>query len=461
MNGNLNLFYFFSACKKCETRTECTCVIEPLANTSSLNYTTTPLHHYEPLAAGSVSHQNFSHSHHTHNICNSNETNSSSNAKCEATTALLTVNHQHITYNYPIYHAPASAVIPANNSVLTSPKSTTESAAAHHVCNSSPAATVHDTVNPYNTHVHTGGHDHTKTNSYHSHHYHSSHVVPGYGSDTSLCYNNNCDNITNFNSNLNGVYEYDMNTLRHGGGSHLPLHDLPNHMQQQQTSTISEPAEFINYSDLKYPARALTHSLANENTSTEPEFINYSELKHYPHIMESTATAVQQEIKPTKLLNDEETSSALLYNETPASRNPHGTTSYETCYYTSNSNSSNSTRTNKLEKFKDKYLTDAATNHTAAYEYEHHQYGGGVMNSNYFSNITSSHSQNSSYAGVSNYYDTGTPHSSLHGPPQQNHTPAYDFSSSASSYASTYGYDQVNARSGSIITGPPCHTYAH
>ncbi|TMW48558.1 hypothetical protein DOY81_006347, partial [Sarcophaga bullata] len=144
--------YQFNTCKKCETRTQCTCVIEPLANTSSLNYTTTPLHHYEPLTAGTVSHQNFSHSHHAHNICNSNETNSSSNTKCEATTALLTVNHQHITYNYPIYHAPTSAVIPANSSVLASSKSTTESATAHHVCNNSPAATIHDTVNPYNAH---------------------------------------------------------------------------------------------------------------------------------------------------------------------------------------------------------------------------------------------------------------------------------------------------------------------
>lgn len=419
-----------------------------------------------------MSHQNFSHTHHTHNIYNSNETHIPSNTKCEAT-ALLTVNHQHITYNYPIYHAPASAVLPTNSSVLTSPKPTTESAVhAHHVCeNSSPVATIHShdhgPVNPYNTQPHNGSHEHAKTTSYHSHHYHSSpHVMPNYGSDTSLCYNNNCDNVTSYNSNLNGTYEYDLNSLRHAGGTHLTLHDLPNATQQPQTATISEPAEFINYSDLKYSTRALTHSLANEISSTEPEFINYSELKHYPHIMESTATtAVQQEIKPTKLLHDEEANSAITYNETPSAKNPQSTTttSYQTCYYASNSNSSNSTRNSKLEKIKDKYLLDATTNQTSAYEYEHHHYGGGgTTSSNYFSNIPSTtHNQNTNFAGINNYYDTGTSLSSLQGPPQQNHTTPYDFSSTTSSYASTYGYDQMNARSPSLMAGPPCHTYAH
>ncbi|XP_065357240.1 transcription factor glial cells missing 2 [Calliphora vicina] len=449
----LEIYQFNNTCNKCTARTQCTCVIEPLSNTSTLNYST-PLHHYETLA-GAVPHQNYTHSHHTHNIYQNNENNST---KCEPT-ALLTVNHQHITYNYPIYHA-SSGVLSSNSAtVAPSPKTATEQTPQHHSCATSPTSTLHSS-----SHYAAEGHEQANKMAYH--HYHSS-AATGYGSESSLCYNNNCDAISNFSGNLTGSYDYDIHpppplSARHLS-SHHSVHELHGGPQQQQShhhSSTTEPAEFINYSDLKYSARQppppppsmSSAATASEVISTEPEFINYSELKHYPHIMESTqTTAAIHETKPTKLVASEETSPQLYTqttNRIPESNN----TSYDTCYY-------GSTTRPKLEKSRDKYLMDTSSSQTGTtYDYEHlsSQYNG--ASSSYFPNMATGHNS-TNYSGINNYYDTG-PAAGMHGP--QSHTSAYEYNgSTSSSYGSTYSYDQMNARSSSLMAGTPCHTYAH
>ncbi|KAM7351824.1 uncharacterized protein ACRADG_004555 [Cochliomyia hominivorax] len=410
--------YQFNACNKCTARTQCTCVIEPLTNT---NYST-PLHHYDGLTAA-VPHQNYTHTH-THNVYHNNEHN---NNKCEPT-ALLTVNHQHITYNYPIYHAPTGVLSNNSTTLPPSPKTATEQLSQHHACSASTPSTLHSA-----SHYASDTHDQHKM----SYHYHGS----GYGTESSLCYNNNCEAVENFSGNLTGSYDYDI-------PRHLPPEQQPQHLH----SATTEPSEFINYSDLKYSVRQaapppppLSSSAAASSTdiiNNEPEFINYSELKHYPHIMES---AVTPETKPHKL-NTNEDPSALLYNHRNAETNA---SNYDSnCYYSS------STRP-KLEKSKDKYPLEATITQTStSYDYE-------PITAQYNSSNSYFPHNQTHYSSVNNYYDTGPgPTPVFHGP--QTHNPAYEYNgSNSSSYGSTYGYDQMNRGSSSLMAGPPCHTYAH
>lgn len=416
------MHFHFSACTKCSARTQCTCVIEPLTNSSTLNYGS-PINHYESLAASGVQHhQNYSHSHSVYN------TIENVNPKCEPT-ALLTVNHQHITYNYPIYHAPAAPVVTTNPSVNSSPKSSTD----HHTCSTvSPATASHA--------AHYPAPEESAKAAYH--HYHPTAATGYSGTESSLCYNNNCETL-NYNTSIPGSYDYDLHARHHLSSAH--------HTTSHNQHATSEPAEYINYSDLKCPTARQPSAAAmagSEIVSNEPEFINYSELKHFPHIMD---TSGPQDSKPTKLNTSEETS---LYTDP-----------YESCYYSSG-------RATKVEKSKEKFM-----DHTipSTYSYDtvnHHHYNHGASG-NYFANATTASTSNTYPGVVTNYYDTATTggasaatnslhHHQLPSQPQA----TYDYTgSSAAAYASAYSYDQMSSsRSGSLTGGSgavPCHTYAH
>ncbi|KAI8115167.1 Transcription factor glial cells missing 2 [Lucilia cuprina] len=431
--------YQFNNCNKCTTRSQCTCVIEPLNNTSNLNYTN-PLHHYESLTA-SVPHQNYTH---THNIYQSS--NDNSNTKCEPT-ALLTVNHQHITYNYPIYHHTSAGVL--NNptaAIASSPKTAADQPL--HSCNTSPSSAVNGVSHYANETLESA------KMSYH--HYHTS-AASGYGSESSLCYNNNCDGISNFNTNLTTNYDYDLHPPPPAATAavslssrHLSTHNSSLELQAQELkqpypSHTTETSEFINYADLKYsPRQPASAAAVPEVLNNEPEFINYSELKHYPHIMESSQATV--ETKPSKLNTNEAPSHLYQHSNNRSAENT--SHSYDNCYYSS------ATRT-KQEKTKEKYLMDSTShNPTTANSYD---YDYNPSTNNYFPLTSGHHGNSTSYPTLNNYYDTGPSNAT-----QAHSTALYDYNGSpSSSYASSYGYDQMNTRGTSLMAGPPCHTYAH
>ncbi|XP_019890139.1 transcription factor glial cells missing 2 [Musca domestica] len=454
--------YQFNTCSKCSTRNQCTCVLDPLANPSTLNYTSTPLNHYESLAA-SGPHQNYTHSHNVYNAIEN------VNPKCEPPppTALLTVNHQHITYNYPIYHTPAAPILSASASVNSSPKSNSDQ---HSCMATSPNMGMHG------AHYNTPQED-SKISSANYHHYHHHHhgsaaaVTASYPSEASLCYNNNCETI---NYNQSSAYDYDVYAAKHM--TTTTQHSAEHH-------TTAEPAEYINYSELKCSTMRppTTNHHPAEVTNNEPEFINYSELKHFPHIMDS-ATA---EIKPSKI-NETDTSTSS-YSEIPNTATAATRTAndaYETCYYSS------SIRPTKVEKSKEKYAEPSPTA-SGSYNYDtlnHQHYPG---SGNYFANFTSmgsnaTHNIPHQYGNMHNYYDSGTTtsptasslHSHHHHVPSSSaaantnahhHSSVYEYNgstTSSSSYISPYAYDQMSSRSSGLVgaaasASAPCHTYAH
>lgn len=432
---------FSTACTKCSTRTQCTCVIEPLANPTTLNYSATPINHYESLAGSGVPHQNYSHS---HNVYNSIE---NVNPKCEPPTALLTVNHQHITYNYPIYHAPSAQILASNTSVNSSPKSSTDQ---HSCATTSPATASHA------PHYSSVPQEDSKA-AYHHYHHNATAAATYPSESSSLCYNNNCETL-NYNQSLSGTYDYDVHSR------HLSSHHHHHHPAQDPLSTGGEPAEYINYSDLKCSTARPTVNAAiaaSEMANSEPEFINYAELKHFPHIMDSTTTA--QEIKPGKLGVIEH--SSVYPDISNAGRSP--SDPYEACYY------STTIRPTKVEKTKEKYVESQHTSAAYSYDPVNHPYSN---NANYFANVatsgTPSTGNNHHYTtGVTtNYYDTGPTSSSPvssamhHHVSAQSHPSSYEYSGSAtSSYVSAYAYDQMGSRGTSLTAAgtAPCHTYAH
>ncbi|XP_073822891.1 gcm2 isoform X2 [Musca autumnalis] len=450
--------YQFNACTKCSARNQCTCVLDPLANNATLNYTSTPLNHYDSLTAA-ASHPNYVHSHNVYNAIEN------VNPKCEPPppTALLTVNHQHITYNYPIYHTPAAPILTTNASVNSSPKSSSDQ---HSCIASSPNMAIHG---PHHYNVPQEDSKVMASNYHHYHHHNAAANLPtNYPSETSLCYNNNCETV-NYNQTA-AAYDYGVYTKH-----------LTTSQQHQEQHSTSEPAEYINYSDLKCTTLRPGNNSA-EAGNNEPEFINYAELKHFPHIMDSTS----HEIKPSKINQSEIATTA--YTELPPSNTRSPNDTYESCYYNS------AIRPTKMEKSKEKYVEPSPPAAAGVYNYDtttNQHYPGSA---NYFANVTAASANATSgniphqYGGVSNYYDTGTastsPASSLHSHSHHHHhhshTPSaaqthphhhssvYDYngSTTTSSYISPYAYDQMSSRSSGLVgatTTPsaPCQTYAH
>nr|XP_013101052.1 unnamed protein product [Stomoxys calcitrans] len=452
--------YQFNACTKCSPRTQCTCVMDPLSNAGGFQYGNNPLNHYDSLAAP-PHHQSYTH---PHTVYNAMET---IKPKCEAPTALLTVNHQHITYNYPIYHAPAAPLMSANPSSLNSSPKSSSAELQHGCATASPATASHA---PH----YSMPQEDTKASYHHYHHHHHPPPAPPpsnavtaaatYTSETSsLCYNNNCETL-NYNQAMAaaGSYDYDGSSRHHIASQHPASHDHHN------TTTPTEPAEYINYSDLKCSNARVTATGADMSGS-EPEFINYAELKHFPHIMDSTAVA--QEIKPPKLSGTDHSS---VYSDICSGRSP--SDPYEHCYYASPANH----RPAKMErdKSKEKYMEHQHSS-APAYGYEagnptsHHHYSN---NSSYFSNATGGSgpitNNQQHYAAITNYYDTAgttSSHSAAasaghHPTTQSTNHPAYEYNATSSSpYLMHYGYDQMAPRNTGLTAAgtAPCHTYAH
>uniref|UniRef100_A0A1A9V9N6 GCM domain-containing protein n=1 Tax=Glossina austeni TaxID=7395 RepID=A0A1A9V9N6_GLOAU len=194
-----------NACDKCSTRAACTCFLEPsTSNPNVLSYQSAT-NHYGSLG----SHASFPHNHTSSILYNVGE---SEGHTCEPTT-VFTVNHQHITYNYPIYHTPAVT----HFSITSSPKSSVE----QYTC---------PTTFELNHNV-----PHATTNATHHH--------TNYMNSSAFYYNTNCETSTNDHNTLpNGTHGGDISTVR----------------TNNQHQVASNEPEFINYSQIKQHIPQLT-----------------------------------------------------------------------------------------------------------------------------------------------------------------------------------------------------------